>query len=154
MAVIFLPPASEVCEGYTFTGVCLSRGGVSAPLYAEIHPLGRHPPPSGQTPPRPVHTGIHTPCPVHAGIHPPCAVHARIRSTSKRYASHWNAFLFGIAFRSHVFKHDTERTLRKKSIFNRFTFLIFCLELLALRKNKTKILNNHDRALITHLQTN
>ena len=26
--IIFLPPASEVCEGYVFTGVCLSTGGV------------------------------------------------------------------------------------------------------------------------------
>ena len=24
----FLPPANEVCEGYVFTGVCLSTGGV------------------------------------------------------------------------------------------------------------------------------
>ena len=23
----FLPPANEVCEGYVFTGVCLSMGG-------------------------------------------------------------------------------------------------------------------------------
>ena len=35
------------------------------------------------------------PCPMHAGIHtPPRAVHAGIRSTSGRYASYWNAFLF------------------------------------------------------------
>ena len=26
MAAIFLPPANEVCEGYVFTGVCLSMG--------------------------------------------------------------------------------------------------------------------------------
>ena len=25
---VFLPPANEVCEGYVFTGVCLSTGGV------------------------------------------------------------------------------------------------------------------------------
>ena len=25
--MIFLPPANEVCEGYVFTGVCLSTGG-------------------------------------------------------------------------------------------------------------------------------
>ena len=24
---LFLPPANEVCEGYVFTGVCLSTGG-------------------------------------------------------------------------------------------------------------------------------
>ena len=105
----------QICEGYVFTGVCLSPGR---------HPPGRHyhPPwadittPHGQTsPPQaetpldrhptcPVHAGIHTPCPVHAGIHtplssacwdkhPPCPVHAGIRSTSGRYAFHLNAFL-------------------------------------------------------------
>ena len=26
-AVVLLPPANEVCEGYVFTGVCLSTGG-------------------------------------------------------------------------------------------------------------------------------
>ena len=26
-ATSFLPPANEVCEGYVFTGVCLSTGG-------------------------------------------------------------------------------------------------------------------------------
>ena len=25
---LFLPPVNEVCEGYVFTGVCLSAGGV------------------------------------------------------------------------------------------------------------------------------
>ena len=45
LTVLSLPPANEVCEGYVFTGVCLSTGGVSAPLHVGIHnPLGRHPP--------------------------------------------------------------------------------------------------------------
>ena len=47
------------------------------------HPLDRHPlgqTPPGQTPP------VQTP--------PSCTVHARMRSTSGRYASHWNVFLF------------------------------------------------------------
>ena len=44
-----------------------------------LPPLGRHPPP-GQTP-------------LLGQTHTPCAVHAGIRSTSGRYASHWNAFL-------------------------------------------------------------
>ena len=45
-----LPPANEVCEGYVFTGVCLSTG-VSAPLHAGIHPPDeRQIPPSRQTP--------------------------------------------------------------------------------------------------------
>ena len=28
--LVFLPPANEVCEGYVFTCVCLSTGGVPA----------------------------------------------------------------------------------------------------------------------------
>ena len=74
--------------------------GKTSPFWAGT-PLGRHS--AGQTPPCPVHAGI-CPGPVHAGIHPslpsacwdtpPCAVYARIRSTSRRYTSHWNAFLF------------------------------------------------------------
>ena len=68
-----LLPQNKVCEGYVFTGVCLSTGGgVSAPLHAEIHP-------PGQTP-------------LEADTH--CAVHAGIWSISGRYANHWNAFLF------------------------------------------------------------
>ena len=39
----WLQPANEVCEGYVFTGVCLSTGG-SASLHAWIRPLGRHTP--------------------------------------------------------------------------------------------------------------
>ena len=48
---VLLPTTNEVCEGYVFTGVCLSTGGgVSASLHAGIHPpLGRHPP--GRHPP-------------------------------------------------------------------------------------------------------
>ena len=55
----FLPPANEVCEGYVFTDVCLSTGGVCPiacwiPSPPHRHPqtdtpLGRHP--LGQTPP-------------------------------------------------------------------------------------------------------
>ena len=41
----YLPPANEVCEGYVFTGVCLSTGfsvwGVS--IQGGLHPGGLHP---------------------------------------------------------------------------------------------------------------
>ena len=85
----FLPLANEVCEGYVFTGVCLSTGGclphcmlgytspgpvADTPPWADT-PLGRHPPWAD--------TSL-------------CAVHAGIRSTSGWYASHWNAFLFSM----------------------------------------------------------
>ena len=60
--------------------VILFTGGLSVSVHAGIHPPGRHQTPlladtphpgkhpPGQTPPCPVHAGIHTPCPVHAGI--------------------------------------------------------------------------------------
>ena len=47
-----LPPTNEVCEGYVFTGVCMSTGGVSAPLHAGIHPPGPDPPRSRHPPPQ------------------------------------------------------------------------------------------------------
>ena len=58
-------------------GVCLWSWGCL------LHPLGRHPLAQcmlGYTHPNPVHAGI--------------------RSTSGRYASHWNAFLFGVDYSS------------------------------------------------------
>ena len=34
---VFLPPANEVCEGYVFTGVCLStRGGVRGFIWGGV----------------------------------------------------------------------------------------------------------------------
>ena len=80
-----------------FTGVCLSTGGV-LPLVSEEclpPPLGKHYPSPRQTPflpgrPPPKQT---PPCPVHVGMHTPCPVHAGIWSTSGQYVSHWNAFL-------------------------------------------------------------
>ena len=82
-----LPPANEVCEGYVFTGACLSTRGVYTPppgRYIPL-PLGRYTPQQ-----------IHPPRQVHlpGQVHPPPTVHAGIRSTAGRYASHWNAFLF------------------------------------------------------------
>ena len=70
MNIVYLPPANEVCEGYVFTGVCLSTVGVclwpggvcytSQANTPSADPLGRHPwadtplldrhPPPGQTP--------------------------------------------------------------------------------------------------------
>ena len=49
-AIQFLPPANEVCEGYVFTGVCLSTGGsASGPGVCGRHPLADTP--FWQTPP-------------------------------------------------------------------------------------------------------
>ena len=56
------------------------HGGVSASGPRGMSHTHTHTP--GQTPPCPVHAGIHThPHPVHAGIHtPPCLVHAEIHT--------------------------------------------------------------------------
>ena len=68
---LFLPPANDVCEGYVFTGVCLSMGGV-CPIAWGVHPpprqnLLRAGNPSRQTTPRQTPPWADT---------PPCAVHA------------------------------------------------------------------------------
>ena len=44
-----LPPANEVCEGYVFTGVCLSTGGGLPHCMLGYTPPGQNLP--GQTPP-------------------------------------------------------------------------------------------------------
>ena len=95
-----------------FTGICQSfcsqrgEGGVWQT------PQGRHPQEDtlpGQTPPCPVHTGIHTLCSVHARIHTPQTdnppmlracwdTHPPSSHCSGRYASYWNAFLFQYKF--------------------------------------------------------
>ena len=72
-AVSLLPLSTKLRQGNVFTPVCLSFcsqgvGGVCHP--PSRHPPGRHPlgrlpwaDPPGQTPPCPVHAGIHTPPP-------------------------------------------------------------------------------------------
>ena len=50
----FLPPANKVCEGYVFTGVCLSTGGEYLGKYTsrQVHPLGKVYPRAGTPPGR------------------------------------------------------------------------------------------------------
>ena len=91
----FLLPANEVCEGYVFTGVCLSTGGMHAcpqgmntprsciPLWY-AHPLGTHTP-------RHAHTPRHTCPPRHT--HPPNRYY-EMWSISGWYTSYWDTFLF------------------------------------------------------------
>ena len=70
-----------------FSQVSVCLRGVSTRLHAGIHT------PPGPEPDNP--PGRH-PLPSACWDTPPCAVHAGIRSTSGLYASHWNAFLFGV----------------------------------------------------------
>ena len=87
---------------FSQVSVCLSTGGDVCPNACwDTHPPGQVHPQAGTPlgklhPPGQVHPRqVHTPPQVHpqAGI-PPCAVHAGIWSTSGRYTSHWNTFLF------------------------------------------------------------
>ena len=67
---------------------------------ADTPPPGRHTPP-GQTPPRQTPPFADTPSlgrhPLHRQT-PPSSKHYRIRSTSWRHASYWNAFLLSDKF--------------------------------------------------------
>ena len=98
----------------------LGQGNIFAPVCHYVHggvstwagtPPGQVQPPGRYTPPGWVHPlGRYTLWQVHppwAGtprqVHPldrytPLAMHAGIRSTSGRYASYWNAFLFSDCF--------------------------------------------------------
>ena len=74
-------PQRSCGQGNVFTGVCLSTGGrVSASVHAG---MPDPPPRTRQTPPRD-----------QADNPPSREADSSIRSTSGRYASHWNAFLF------------------------------------------------------------
>ena len=91
-------------------GVSVSGPGECLPHTPSRHPLwqtppGRHLPPPmsnhlptecllGYTQPKPSAYWDTKPLPSACWDTPPCAVHARIWSTSRQYASHWNAFLF------------------------------------------------------------
>ena len=108
MAILeLLPSANDVFIGNVFTPVCqsfCSRGEGSTwagTLPGQEHPPGQvHPTqpgtPPGRYTPRQIHplagtpSGRYTPWQVHH----PLAVHAGIWSTSRWYASYWNALLF------------------------------------------------------------
>ena len=103
IAIGLLPAATKLGQGNVFTGVCLSTGGVLPQCMLGYHhhhprsrpprpatPPTRHPPRTRQTPPRP---GRHPP--PRPG-RPPQEADSRIRSTSGRYASYWDAFLLKI----------------------------------------------------------
>ena len=81
------------CEGYVFTGVCLSTWGVSASVHAGIPqpPGSRHPP--EQTPPRSRHPQRDGHC---------CG----------RYASYWNAFLLIHLIRRKSLHFEQNESLR------------------------------------------
>ena len=122
-AITIITGRNEVVAKVMFLHVCviLFTGGVSGqgePPWSRHHPppsprqgeppRSRHPPgretpqeqtrpcsPPGPEPPRSRHPHSRagrTP----PGTHPPREAHSTIRSTSGRYASYWNAFLFNV----------------------------------------------------------
>ena len=125
--IISLATAAKLGQGNVFTGVCDSvhRGGVCM--------LGYHPP-GADTASRSRHPpGVDTPpleqTPPPQSRHPPWEADSGIRSTSDRYASYWNAFLF--------YSKHTLRGLYPNSIaidsnqitaeaYHRNAFLLFC----------------------------
>ena len=80
---------NEVVAKVMFLHVCVilftggSPGRENPPRAGRTPPPGRENPPGADTPP---------------GADPPRAAHSSIRSTSGRYASYWNAFLFTMFF--------------------------------------------------------
>ena len=85
-----LPTVDEVCEGYVFTGVCLSVHGGACVAGGGVCMAGGH-----------AWRGMHGggACVVMVGecvCHspPPPGRYYGIPSMSRRYASYWNAFLF------------------------------------------------------------
>ena len=100
-----------MCEGYVFTGVCLSTGwGVRG----QVHPPGRytprlvHPLPLADTPPGRYPPSRYTPWQVH----PQSSACWEIRATSGRYASYLNASLSFHDFKIHNSKMANGNTLR------------------------------------------
>ena len=117
--VLFLLATTKLGQGNIFTSVCqefCTHGG-SASVHAGMHPPSRHPP--GADTPRPDTTNPpgadttpweQTPPPgpePPPGTDPPGA-DTSIRSTSGRYASYWNAFLFWLALQLSMRSHLCE----------------------------------------------
>ena len=109
---LFLLPPNEVCEGYVFTGVCLSTGGLRAQAHMSprhTQSLGMHAPSGTHACPPPPHPpghahpqarmapDMHTPATEHtcpSGTHAPPSGYYEVWSMSGQLASYWNAFLF------------------------------------------------------------
>ena len=88
-----LPAATKLGQSNIFTGVCLSTGGclTLCMLGYTLHPP-RADPPRADTPPR---ADPQEQTPTREQTPPPHReADSSIRSTSGRYASYWNAFLF------------------------------------------------------------
>ena len=94
---LLLPAATKLGQGNIFTSVCQEfcpQGGEGVCLSACWDTPPREQTPREQTPPR----TRQTPLPREAG--------SSIRSTSGRYASYWNAFLFSYSFEEKIWPNN------------------------------------------------
>ena len=106
LSPFYYRPQRSCGQGNIFTPVChsfCSRGGGLPQCMLGYHhhpPPGSRPPPEQtppkQTPPLGPDTprSRHTPLPPPGADTPPREADSSIRSTSGRYASYWNAFLY------------------------------------------------------------
>ena len=106
--VYYRPQRSWAKVMFLQASVILLTGGGCLPQCMLGHPPEQTPPveadPPEQTPPRNRHpTQADTLLPPGADTPPPPEADSSIRSTSGRYASYWNAFLFGVLFSGNVF---------------------------------------------------
>ena len=136
MSLRLLPAATKLWPRlcfYTCVWFCSQRGGVSGqgepPQQGEPPwgpparetpwaPLGReNTPPTGRPPTRSRPPQSKPPPPPHQT--PPREAHSSIRSTSGRYASYWNAFLYCLDFLIHQVSHSKMCFNTNKSIWHK-----------------------------------
>ena len=147
----FYRPQRSCGQGNIFTPVCHSvhRGGVCLSACWDATPRSRHHPPGLCTLPSRLRTPPRTTYP--PGLRtPPRAADSSIRSTSGRYASYWNAFLFSLIFvaaqcilrwilyqkqcrfyvriRFHSIKRTLIRITQNRSLFTLTTLTARCLQ--------------------------
>ena len=103
--VLLLPPATKLGQGYVFTHVCDSvHGGcLSQCMLGYTHPPG-------------------------ADTFPASSACKEIQATSGRYASYWNAYLFGVFFAENCMemkiRHCTLSTSAKDSSLHHTTDIV------------------------------
>ena len=99
-------PQTSLGQGNVFAGVCLSTGGLTSQHVSQVTwPRGLHP--KGSASGRGLHPwGLPTHCRVclwwvgQTAQDPRYMGYYGIRSTSRQYASYWNAFLFVVSLHS------------------------------------------------------
>ena len=154
----FYRPQRSCGQGNIFTPVCHSvhRGGVCLSACWDATPPEQTPPPLDYVPSPPDYVSPRTTYPPPPDYvppwttYPPRVADSSIRSTSGRYASYWNAFLFSLIFvaaqcilrwilyqkqcrfyvriRFHSIKRTLIRITQNRSLFTLTTLTARCLQ--------------------------